>query len=1487
MPLASDYTHHLAHLPATSEHESSPSLPSAASGEPTSLALQLQANNYAQNDIVHPFGAHHHHHQHQHQQMATPVAGEANHGGGGGGNARQVFLFPQEALRFAGHQQQPHQWPFNGATGSNHPSPSANDHLLAAAGSELNPFVPAAMMFNPAMFNVDGQNGASDGSDETTTAASAATTTTATDSEDNEHDEDSDQQPSNTLQSLLGGATSPSTPTKSSSQISNKKRSSDFFASAGQLLLSALPLLLVPSLGFMFSSSAAAAATSGSTGASGAARYHAPNPLRPADASSSSSSSGSNGYQSTGYLSDGYVTNASPAPQLFTPIPPTTTGSYGNYPPPQEGFFSRRRNVTSAPAMAQNASLPMAGGVAANSTAMATSTTTSTTVRPRPTPTVNPVMRLAASSIVGSISPSLGASYSPPSHGNSNKHLYKSPPPSTSHPSAAAAAGVRSNGSTLHTLVDEPVPQEYSSPVNVNNNTIARKPPTISTVIITTPHPNYNQTLPVVLSDDYFNATNNSVSIRQPTILLVTQDDNDELQRRGDPISVQVNRLNNDTMLSSSWSTGYGLVANGSSVSNRYDVPVVDADKAGSNKSQTHIGYEGVDFDAQYASLPTIRNNHGSVDAAIRFNAHRPPIQTMHPSISYLTTPVPALKHIRDKNRYQYVDVSDEYGVAASELNSSFTTTSNHRPNSNVDIYTLHASHKPVQTATATSHNESVPVDERLYPLSTWPTMRRRTISLVTASGNKTVLDSSSKYNNNNNNDGAANSSIIDDLTRELVGDGLHLWRAKHRFKRATSAFQATPTTTTTTTSTARPVQQRRRTLIRKVVRVKPRAKVMQLDALETGAKATFVAESSPVVQQRNRVKGPILSDRMDSDVDSETSGELSNRLGGGGGVDSMRQDDSRSKTSHLITAMIEHLDNDNENPDEQLINAARNNASDDWDMREQMLRKKMMLDKIATRSFASSSDKNSHRIMRDSNDSLEMGFGGRGRFPVDTSAAATGARQVNSNSSRSSNHRYPSSDFEDRQRINSLELNDETKRALAKFGKLFLEDTLKVEPNLRNSNASELAKSHHKSLMTQQVSSSGGHRLVKAEQDAHLSEPDYSPTRPSNNEGSAAATERYYSHSVTRAPELMHPAHHSEHTWPDSAGRYNASDADEYRLDPVPQARRRSLPTNSSLSDQYNWRASEERPPASYSQADRGGYSYNPQPPSESPINRYNSFLASTQPHSNGSSASSIPSRTLSEVDQDRQRYNSTRYTSEWGPQVNDSPRYEFGAYAGPQRATEQHQQQALPPAEPHYRPAPATHYRAPEPSDHYRPPPVQVYSQHPHESHQYTSPNDTHYYTHRAYPPTAESDYRYHTPAAASHQPTPPHQIHQSQGYIGDEQYRAERARPTYQPQYIEPLPVREPLPPPPPPPAHYVGGQYAASVPVRRPIMRPGAPVAQGGNEALNPYAQSAGLSASAPLLPSPFGSSARQDDGTVKDYLKRAQFSDSDRDKLMAR
>lgn len=171
----------------------------------------------------------------------------------------------------------------------------------------------------------------------------------------------------------------------------------------------------------------------------------------------------------------------------------------------------------------------------------------------------------------------------------------------------------------------------------------------------------------------------------------------------------------------------------------------------------------------------------------------------------------------------------------------------------------------------------------------------------------------------------------------------------------------------------------------------------------------------------------------------------------------------------------------------------------------------------------------------------------------------------------------------------------------------------------------------------------------------------------------------------------------------------------------------------------------------------------------------------------------------------------------------------------------------------------------------------------------HQFT-PNDTRYYTHRPYPPTADIEYHYHTPAT-SQQPSPAHRTHQQpQAFIGgagDDQYRAERARPTYQPHYIEPLPVREPLPPP-PPASQFLGGQYAASVPVRRPIMRPGAPSAQAADgELMNPYAQSGGFGAAAPLFSSPFASSQRQDDGAVKDYLKRAQFSDSDRDKLMAR
>lgn len=1498
----SDFTHHLAGLShldtsstANSDHLNQPS-----------LALQLQANNYAQNDIVHPFGGS--------QLLMPPVADQTNQRSASA--AQHLFFYPPAASQQHPYQaspvhpvQDPLKFSTNGWLAGQAAAAAAvagdqQANLLAAAGSELSPFIPAMVFANtPLQLDTGSSN-------DDTVATSTAPSSSSDSSNNNDDDNEEQSTEQSVLQNLINSATGGGGSGSSSSKgVTNKKRSSDFFASAGQLLLSALPLLLVPSLGFMFS---------GANTNANAARYHAPNPLGPDPVhpvlqAVAAGSNNKGSFQSTGYLSDGYVMNAQPTPQMFTPIPPTAASENNYSDSPQVYQYQGQRNVSTdaqinnSTQQVATANLFVSGPVGA---------ALSTTTTKRPMVTTNPVMRMAASSIVGSISPHYGSNYNHPS----NKHPYKPQTSTTVRPNLSAArSGASTNASSpvFHTLIDEQ-PINYSQP-NIISTETSRRP--ISTVIITTMPPtnsnNYtiSDTPIVITDDDYFtrfNGTNSttgsdgSITIKQPTILLVTHEDdmgnvtdyNEIMQRRDDLHQANATQKN---------STIWNLKPNQQvmavdGIGNYSKGPIVD--KKHQHKNYEY-GYEGADFDAQFASLPTIRNNHSNSSSRIGGSIKPSSSMVNKPQPSYLTTPLPILKHIRDKNRYQYTEVSNgtsDYSVSLDQsppYRAHLIGQQQQQPTrwpQRVDIFTLsplpQTSSRPAklnESLVAASSN-SGDTSTRLYPLSTWPPMRRRTVSLITANGNKTVPDASSKYTTSYIATGMDNSSrsddgmsIIDDLVSEIVDPSRVRSAARRRSKRSVVERQGS-----NQSAKASRKSNRRRYLARRVIRMRPRGEpektsttVGQLDGAETQAKVAINEMITPaknndrIIINRNRVKGPILSDRMDGDnyYDSEGALQLNN-------IDTLREDDSRSKSSHLITAMIEHLDDTN--PDSNSVNGPMpgsgtiRNASD-WDMREQILRKKMVLDRIATHSYALPSEEvtesnNNHRPV---SDQLDLGLGGRGRF--------LGADRNRSNGSavmRLGNHRYAGDDqdiHDTNERKNSLELNDDTKRALAKFGKLLLQDTLQVDGNHRsnlssNNNLLDISKRHR-----HQVSA----RLIKLDHD------NYPPTR-SNEGGTVAATERYYSHSVTRAPESM-----QTDAWLDS--RYNISD--DYPMN----QRRRSYRSQVNASDQWPWRAADERqqysPPNShysynnYDQSAGRNSEYQSGANQDSPINRYNNFLASTvnadnasslhnYPFSNSSSpASSIPSRSMTNrgsggdngspdgplIDSRYSLYNSSKSSSY--PNISDS----WPAPGEPSRYEAANRQPTSHYSTDPYRSTTANQYH-PEDRTNYRP-----YSQQDH----YQTNLDTPLYSNRR-PYPVEGTAPPHDPHQLHHhqhhnqypQPLPPpsYHPHHRTAYGEDVPFEPsrDRVRPTYQPYLAPPHPAREPSP-------HYaVGGQYAASVPVRRPIMRP--PAESGGG--LNPYAPSTGVS-------NPFAPSSRAEDGAVKDYLERAQFSDSDRDKLMAR
>lgn len=149
--------------------------------------------------------------------------------------------------------------------------------LLAVAGSELNPLLQTVMI--APTFPLDNQ--AHEGQHSNPTESTSES------------------------QSISTSATSPSR--------KGKKRSSDFFANAGQLLLSALPLLLAPTLGLMFASS---------SNIPNVARHQ--NPLGPSSSSPSIQPALPSNYMSS--LSNGFATT----PQYFTTQPTIAYGGQSN-----------------------------------------------------------------------------------------------------------------------------------------------------------------------------------------------------------------------------------------------------------------------------------------------------------------------------------------------------------------------------------------------------------------------------------------------------------------------------------------------------------------------------------------------------------------------------------------------------------------------------------------------------------------------------------------------------------------------------------------------------------------------------------------------------------------------------------------------------------------------------------------------------------------------------------------------------------------------------------------------------------------------------------------------------------------------------------------------------------------------------------------------------------------------------------------------------
>lgn len=250
--------------------------------EPPSLTLQLQANNFLHNDIAHPFGDFHS------KQQYPGVSAQSS-------GLTHLYAAPTATIlgayqsnRYNPNIQFGHSAPTEGAALL--AAAASPAHLYASGQADLNPLLGPLVFDTSQSAHYPRVQSSPIQQQSKRVAPSPIKQSSAEDQEDQETDESEPQQLSS----------------------KGKKRSSEFFANAGQLLLSALPLLLAPTLGLMFASP------------SPAARYHG-SIDRPAVAVGGSSGALHTSLPS-GYI-NGVVSNASPSPLLFTPTPPGATSS--------------------------------------------------------------------------------------------------------------------------------------------------------------------------------------------------------------------------------------------------------------------------------------------------------------------------------------------------------------------------------------------------------------------------------------------------------------------------------------------------------------------------------------------------------------------------------------------------------------------------------------------------------------------------------------------------------------------------------------------------------------------------------------------------------------------------------------------------------------------------------------------------------------------------------------------------------------------------------------------------------------------------------------------------------------------------------------------------------------------------------------------------------------------------------------------------------
>lgn len=986
---------------------------------PPSLALQLQANSFVQNDIAHPFLDHqsssrknqyllssnfdHQPSYNSHHQAAGTYGGHSAH-----------HITPIDVYPASQHQMHGFQLFKPGGVNSYQLNQGGNfvanpllvegsslvksPHLLATS-SELNPLMQSIMLANPTnvKFQLNHPEHHQNSQHDDQTASSSSSVSSPSNANDNVQDSDS----------IHKGHSS-------SLNKGNKKRSSEFFANAGQLLLSALPLLLAPTLGLMFASTPNSVARfQGSNPFSGNSNgVNSPN--QPAGIGSIQHSLPSTYINS---LNTGSVSNPSPAPVVFTPTPP--------------GYLM----------------------------------TTMTTSSNRP-----------------------------------NKST-KSPQHTTSAPNLAQNS---TNGKARSTTPKVIVTVTTSSPPLQSSNVTNDRNESENALNGKQDHHEHSQ-----IPQDYDASSNSKLA---PTTIL------------------------QDSMNSS-----------------------ITMTTTSGQRDRTHydIGYEGVDFDAQFASLrkPTWQQQQDSINKLQPLNNDT--------ASSYLDQSTLNLqKPIRvDKNRYQYSEVMP------------LATRNKSQP------YLNHMDQD----------------SSKLYPVSTWPTMRRKTISLVTSNGNKTLLDSSDKYpelsplkpaqnvsniepsspshnNNNNINNNTSNShhqskplkaqtnkqkfttpsyddedvddledtnldtmmeplnkinTTINILTKKLNPNLLNYEQANNGSNYDISSLFDLASEQTSLSGHSKIVTRRKRDIERiekldqhqsvgnnnkttrsnrtkskkkvRKVRIKQSRRnsdaILKLPAdynITTALGNNTSNQTMTTLESRNNNSiNDILSDRSMRSSRPNTSNSSDNQQ-----VDQLKGDASKSKSAHIITTMITHLADDE---DDAHGMPGNNGGRDDYnieggdfgtsrdasELREQLIRKKILLDKIASSAHNSKLPLNSQQqqqsLYDEQNNSISDGpenglnnsisndwlptshewkqqrqqnfsFGGRGRFPtssinksssVPIEVISTKIKLYPDNVTDSLGYNDQRDSFG--RKKEGLILNDDTKKALENFGSLLIKDTMKI----------------------------------------------------------------------------------------------------------------------------------------------------------------------------------------------------------------------------------------------------------------------------------------------------------------------------------------------------------------------------------------------------------------------------------------------------------